>query len=126
MGRIKKVTSMFATTLTIAVDGVDKVLNRVNQDNQGSLYTLVSDTEEFSMQIRHSMDRAPGKVNVRRHNVFVERTIYATPVAIEKYWSTTYTVRERVGSGPTSLLHLSAGFLTLLGTLDNDLVVGVN
>lgn len=117
---------MFATTLTLTIDGVDKVLNRVNQDNGGSRYTMSSDTEFIEMQVRHSTDKVKGQPDVQRHNVYLTRTIYATPTAYEKFWSVTYTLRDRVGSGPSSLLHLSTGAIALIGAMDNDLVVGIN
>lgn len=116
---------MFATTLTLTINSVPKVLERINQDNKGSEYLLRTDLEEINLYVRHSVDTTKeGPVN--RHNVFIERKVFATPTTIEKYWSVTYTLRDRYASGPGELDFLSAGSLTLLGTLDTGLTTGVN
>jgi hypothetical protein len=116
---------MFANTLTLTIDAVPKVLNRINQDNRGSEYSFVSGTETISMLIRHTVDKlATGDVN--RHNVYIERTIFATPTVVEKYFSVTFTLRERRGSDPLDELKLAQGFYTLIATLDDGLVVGEN
>lgn len=116
---------MFATTLTLTINSVAKVLNRVNQDNFGSTYRLVSADEKIEMKIRHSVDSLPtGPVN--RHNVYIEWVVYATPSTTEKYYSATFTLREREASSPATLDHLSAAVLTLMGTLDSGLTVGEN
>lgn len=116
---------MFANTLTLTIAGVAKTLSRNNQDNFGSVYEHTSDTESIVMQIRHTTDKlATG--DVKRHNVFVERTIFATPTSTEKYFSVTGTLRNRLGSAPSDLLALWVGFTTLALTLDDGLVVGEN
>lgn len=116
---------MFNATLTLTINSVDKVLNRINQDNKGSEYLFVSDVEKITMQIRHSVDKtSSGPVN--RHNVYIERTIFATPVANRLLSSVTFTLRDSDGVGPTSLTHLSTGALALFGSLDQDLAAGVN
>lgn len=116
---------MFSNTLTLTINAVAKVLTRVNQDSYGSEYTLVSDTELIRMQIRHTTDKqATG--DVLRHNVYIERTIFATPSTTEKYFSVTGTLRSRLGSAPTDLLNMWVGFSTLMATLDDGLVVGEN
>lgn len=69
----------FGSTLTLTVNSVAKVLNRINQDNYGSEYYLRSATEEYRVKIRHSKESAnkDGKVP-DRHNVEVTHTIFAT------------------------------------------------
>lgn len=116
---------MFANTLTLTIGGVAKTLNRVNQDNYGSEYTFVSDTESIRCQIRHTTDKITTG-EVKRHNVYVERTIFATPSTTEKYFSVTGTLRARFDSAPSDLLSLWVGFTTLMLTLDDGLVVGDN
>lgn len=116
---------MFSNTLTLTINAVAKVLNRINQDNKGSEYLFLSDEERITLQVRHSVDKTTsGPVN--RHNVYIERTIFATPVVGKKLFSVTYTIRDSEGAGPASLDHLSAAALTLLGTLDTGLTVGEN
>nr|QDH91212.1 MAG: hypothetical protein H2Bulk341670_000002 [Leviviridae sp.] len=117
---------MFANTLTLTINAVAKVLTRVNQDNFGSFYKFADGVEAITMQIRHTTDTVKGGVSINRHNVYVERTVFATPTTTEKYWSMTATLRDRVGSDPTVLLQSWVGFSTLLATLDDGLVVGEN
>lgn len=117
----------FAATLTLTINAVAKVLNRINQDNFGSVYRFTStDGQEIiNLQVRHTVDStADGSVN--RHNVFIERTIAPTPTTAKKYWSITYTMRDLQFSGPGDLDYLSAAALTLLGTMDTDLSTGGN
>ncbi len=116
---------MFANTLTLTIDGVAKTLNRINQDNYGSEYLFRSATESIRMLIRHSVDRPAGDV-INRHNVYVEKIVYATPTTAERLFTLTFTVRERSGSDPVDLLKLAQGFYTLVATLDDGLVVGDN
>jgi len=116
---------VFANTLTVTIGGVGRVMNRVNQDNYGSEYKFVDAVELILMKIRHTTDIVNG-VNVNRHNVFFERTVFATPTVVEKYWSCTATIRDAEGSGPTDLLATWQGFNTLLLTLDDGLTVGEN
>jgi hypothetical protein len=120
---------MFANTLTLTINAVAKVLNRINQDNYGSSYRFTSaDGQEIiSLVVRHSVDTAKGNEGpIARHNVFIERTIAATPTTAKKYWSVTYTLRDLQFSGPAELDLMSVGALTLLGTLDTGLTVGEN
>jgi hypothetical protein len=117
---------MFANTLTLTINAVAKTLVRVNQDSYGSEYKFSDDVEKITLQIRHSTDKGKGGLPVARHNVFLERTVFATPTATAKYWSCTTTLREQEGSGPTVLLQTWVGFNTILLALDDGLVVGEN
>lgn len=118
---------MFSNTLTLTINAVDKVLKRTNQDNGGSLYEFSAGdgSEYISMKVRHTVESIKG-ISFRRHNVFVERTIFATPTAVEKYYSVTSTMRRRVDSSPDDLLKMEQGFATLLASLDDGLVTGEN
>lgn len=116
---------MFANTLTLTIDGVAKTLLRNNQDNFGSFYEFRDGTEHITMQIRHSTDKLVTG-DVLRHNVYIERTIFATPTVDEKYFSTTVTLRGRRTSAPDDLLKLWVGVSTLIATLDDGLVIGEN
>jgi len=70
----------FGSTLTLTVNAVAKVLNRINQDNYGSEYYLRSSTDEYRCKIRHSKEapQSDGTV-LDRHNVEVTHTVFATP-----------------------------------------------
>jgi hypothetical protein len=119
----------FAATITITVNAVAKVLNRVNQDDFGSFYSLRSATEEITLQIRNSTEAAKGlSPAILRHNIFVERTIYATPTTAEEYYSFTGTIREYTTSDPVKTGYLSAGVVDWLDTAGvlTDLIAGVN
>lgn len=118
---------MFSNTLTLVVNSVDKVLERVNQDNFGSTYRYkaMDGSETITMQIRHSTDNA--KMGpIERHNVFVEWYKPATPTESAKYWSATHTMRALEGSSPATLVHLSAALGVLLTFIDDGLSLGVN
>lgn len=118
---------MFTNTLTLTINAVARTLTRINQDNYGSEYTYSDAVEEISMKIRHSNESSSkGLPIVKRHNVFLERTVFATPTVSEKYFSTTVTLRNRLGSDPADLLKTWQGFDTLVATLDDGLVIGDN
>lgn len=116
---------MFANTLTLTIDTIPYSLLRRNQDNNGSLYEYKDDVRRITMKIRHSTDGS-GSALANRHNVFVEHLVYPTPTNLERYWSTTITLRDREGSGPSGLLKLWQGVSTLVLTLDDTLVAGDN
>jgi hypothetical protein len=69
----------FGATLTVTVNSVAKVLNRINQDNYGSEYYLRSATDEYRMKIRHSKEatQSDGRA-FDRHNVELTHTVFAT------------------------------------------------
>lgn len=69
----------FGSTLTLTVNSVAKVLNKINQDNYGSEYYLRSTLDEYRVKIRHSKlsANADGKVP-DRHTVEVLHTVFAT------------------------------------------------
>lgn len=114
---------MFANTITLTINSVDKVLTRVNQDNFGSAYKYTSDTELIQLQFRNATEKnALGDVD--RHNMFVERTVFATSTDQEKYFSFSATLRARRGSSPTSLSQLTAGAQTVLTAQLSGLVQG--
>lgn len=72
---------MFGNTLTITVNSVDKVLNRINEGDYSSEYLLRLTTEEYRLFIRNSSvndKKRPGAI-MDQHNVELIHTIY--PVA---------------------------------------------
>lgn len=118
---------MFANTLTLVVNSVDKVLERINQDNFGSEYRYIAadGSEKIKMTFRHATDTQ--KIgSVDRHTVYVEWTKPATPTEAAKYWSVSWTLRSLDGSSPATLVHLSAALSVLMGFLDDGFVLGVN
>lgn len=120
---------MFASTITLTINAVDKVLNRVNQDNYGSEYRLNNDTESLTLKIRHSTDSVDSDgLIMSRHNVYVEWIIYPTATDLMKKYSFTGTIRNGTFSGTTSAGDLGEAMTTWLasGTVIADLVAGVN
>lgn len=116
---------MFQNTLTLTIDAVARSLIRVNQDNYGSEYRYSDAVESISLLVRHSVEsNKEGKIN--RHNLYLERTVFATPTTNGSYYSSTITLRNGVGSNPADLLKTWQGFNTLALTLDDGLVVGEN
>lgn len=70
----------FGSTLTLTVNSVAKVLNRINQDNYGSEYLLRNGSvDEYRVKIRHSKEAPDAAGTVKdRHNIDVTHTIFAT------------------------------------------------
>lgn len=72
----------FSTTLTLTINAIAKVLNRVRDDGYSSEFLLRTSTEEYRVNIRHS-HYDPKTVNpllrgMDRHNLEVVHTIFAT------------------------------------------------
>lgn len=80
-------------TLTIA-PSTTRVLERQWDDPLGSYFKYEDANEVITMQIRHSQD-TPDKdgIVMSRHNVFLERVVFATPTTNMLKYSTTNTVR---------------------------------
>lgn len=106
---------MLANTLTLTINAVDFTLKRVSEQNQSSKYSYKSATESIVLQFRHTVENPQNGVEpVDRHNVFIERTIFATPTASEKYYSYSATARCRRTSDPEVLEDLLIGGNTLI------------
>lgn len=120
---------MFPATITLTVNTVAKVLNRVNQDNYGSEYQLNAGTESINLKIRHSADSRDGDgIVMKRHNVFVEHVVYPTPTT--ELQKSTYTVTLRHGSfsDPADSVNLGKALNVWLAAATNiaDIGAGVN
>lgn len=120
---------MFPSTITLTVNTVDKVLNRVNQDNYGSEYRFQSSTESYNLKIRHSED-SPDKdgLIMHRHNVFVEHIVFPTPTTAIKKNTATVTFRSGQYQDPEEGSFLQSALNAWLGTSTNlaDLADGAN
>lgn len=120
---------MFPATITLTVNSVDKILNRVNQDNYGSEYQLNAATEAFVLKIRHSDDSVDGDgLVMKRHNVFVEHVVFPTPTTAMKKETFTVTVRHDKYTDPNGSVGIGKAVNAWLGTGTNfaDLGAGVN
>jgi len=121
----------FGTTLTITVDGNAKVLNRINQDNYGSEYSLLGDTDSWNLKIRHSTDSVDSDgMTMLRHNVYLEHVTYATSTT--PMYKETFTVTLRAGKydGTGNLTDVSEAMVAYLAAstyaVVGDLVLGLN
>lgn len=114
---------MLANTLTLTVNSVAKVLTRINQDNYGSEYRLLSATEKYTLKIRHSTQTSGG-VTFDVHNVFVEHIVFATVTEVQKVLTVSTTLRGQVGTDPANLDYLSDALGVLVAAQAAALVQG--
>lgn len=116
---------MLATTLTVTINSVAKVLLRVNQDNFSSQYQLKSATESLVLKIRNTTEKSAGQT-YDRHNVELSWLIYATPTAFEQHYVSSQTFKTRSGSAndPTVLAQQVAGLATLVNAQAAAIVAG--
>lgn len=121
---------MFANTITLTINAVAKVLRRINQDNYGSEYSFASATESIVMKIRHSVDSVDSKTGMvmKRHNVFVEHTVFPTVTDLQKKFTYTATLRHGDMNDPAAVadLGLAVNVWLASGTIIDDLAVGDN
>lgn len=72
----------FGATLTLSVNSVNKVLNRINQDSYGSEYYLAGSTESYRAFIRHTKEKLlTNGTQLVRHNVEIQHTVYGVKPA---------------------------------------------
>lgn len=102
----------FGATLTVTINSVAKVLNRINQDNYGSEYMLRSSTEEFRMKIRHSKENSKTGTVYERHNMELTHTVFATATTKEVVRNAYTVARGPLNDDVTPLGYLLAGFAT--------------
>jgi hypothetical protein len=120
----------FGATITLTVNAVAKVLNRINQDNYGSEYLLESALDSWSLKIRHSVDKPDANgVTFRRHNMFLEHVTFATATLPAYNESVTWTMRHGKFDGNTSIgydakaliVYLTAASYAVVDDLNNGL-----
>jgi hypothetical protein len=115
----------FGATLTITVNAVAKVLNRINQDNYGSEYYLRATLDEYRVKIRHSKEspQADGR-QFDRHNIEVTHTVFATSTVPEIKRINSYTNRTLANDSITDAGYLFAGFVDYVdnATVQGDLL----
>lgn len=121
----------FGATITITVNAVAKVLNRVNQDNYGSEYKLATSTDSWKLLIRHSTDSVDSDgVTMERHNMYLEHITFPTSTTPIYKESLTWTMRAGKFDGITQLGYDAKGMLAYLSASSyaviDDLVIGLN
>lgn len=74
--------SFGTNSVTIPVNGVDKVLTKISSPLFGSVYYLREATQDFTLNVRHSQEslQADG-TRFDRHNVELINTVFATESA---------------------------------------------
>lgn len=120
---------MFPGTITLTIDAVPFVLNRVNQDGYGSEYQYNGALSSLSLKIRHSVDKVDSDgVTMKRHNVFIERVVYPTVTTAMLKDTFTFTLRHGQYQDPAEAADLAAAANTWIGTSTNlaDIAAGVN
>lgn len=120
---------MFPATITLTVNAVAKVLNRLNQDNYGSEYSLVDTLDTWNLKIRHSTDTLDGDgLVMKRHNVFVEHIVYPTVTNLMRKDTYTVTLRSDSNQSPASMVDIGKAVNVWLAAATNmaDIGNGIN
>lgn len=111
---------MFADTLTITINAVAKVLNRIADDGYTSEYLLRGTLDEFRLKIRHSSYQAPssrGSRQVDRHNVELTQIVYPVSPAVISTVRKAYVILENDNvDGVTDPLNFNLGFAAFLNS----------
>jgi len=112
----------FGATLTVTVNAVAKVLNRINQDGYGSEYLLRETLQEFRCKIRHSKEKVQADGTwFDRHNVEITQTIFQTSTVPEIVRQSYIVVRHKYNDDLTAAGYLLTGFVDYI---DNPTVQG--
>jgi hypothetical protein len=100
-------------TITISVNAVNKVLNRINQDNYATRYYLHEATQDFTVNVRHSTEKRGGVV-YDVHTMNIIQLVFATgtvPARTRESWITIRNEKSddftAVGYIPTALADLT-------------------
>jgi len=119
----------FPATITLTINAIAKVLDRVNDGNNSSEYLLATATESFTLKIRQSVESVDSDgLVMKRHNVFFEHIVYPTPTSAIKRRTVTVTVRNDRYDDPALATYVGKAVTSWLGTSTNmdDLVKGAN
>lgn len=106
----------FPNPVDININAVDKDLVRINTDNFGSHYRLVSTTEKIDLKIRHSPEKpdALGRV-YDRHNVDLTWTKFSADPDIADTVVQAYVVlRNESRNVGTDMVYLATALADLL------------
>ena len=114
---------MLNNTLTLTVNSVAKVLTRINQDNYGSEYRLLSATERYVLKIRNQTQKSGTRL-FDQHNVLVEHTVFGITSDLDKVMTVSTTLRGQQGTDPAALDFLSDALGVLVASVADKLVQG--
>lgn len=113
----------FGATLTLTVNSVAKVLNRINDQDYGSEYYLRNaGVEEYRVTIRHSKESplSDGK-RMDRHLVTIIHTVFGVSPALDVQRIVTFTIRCKENDDLTAFGYL---FAAAVDYVDNATVQG--
>lgn len=116
----------FGSTLTLTVNAVAKVLNRINDENYGSEYYLRNgSTDEYRVTIRHSKEAplADGK-RMDRHLVTITHTVFGVSPAPDVSRIVSFTARVKENDDLTNAGYLFAAAVDYMdsATVQGDLL----
>lgn len=120
----------FGSTLTITVNAVAKVLDRINASEPfSSLYRLRETTTQYDVLIRHSAAKpnADGVV-YERHNLVLTKTIFATSTDPEFVYSASTVFTCPKQADPSVVIYTTAAAIDYLdsATVQGDLLKWLN
>lgn len=107
----------FTDTITITINAVPKVLNRINQDGYASEYLLRETDGEFRLRLRNTSYTAKdrGSIKVDRHNAELVHTVYPAVVGGFTTVRKAYVVFENdAGDSLTTSAKTTVGTLAFL------------
>lgn len=105
-------------SVTIKVNGVDKVLPRINQDNYATRYYLHEATQDFNVNIRHSTELRK-QVLYDVHTVNIIQTVFATESTPEFTRETWQTIRNVKSDDFTSVGYIPIALADLIKVAGN-------
>lgn len=100
---------MLADPQTVTVNAVAKVMPRINQDNNTSVYRLRSTTDEYVLTIKHNTGKIAGGAFGEGHVVKVEYTVFATSTVPESTMNTWLTIQNGDGMDLTVVKNVVLG-----------------
>jgi hypothetical protein len=74
---------MLSDPQTVTINSVAKVMPRINQDNNSSVYRLRSSLDEYVLTIKHSNGKIVGGQPGEGHLAKLDYTVFATATAPE-------------------------------------------
>lgn len=100
-------------TLTVTINAVAKILNRIADDGYTSEYLLRGTLDEFRAKLRHSSYTDTKRaVTIERHNVELTQTIYPVAPSTKSLVRKAYLVLENeTGDAGTDLNNFDLGFV---------------
>lgn len=105
----------FGATLTITVNAVAKVLNKVKEQDYGSEYKLIEPSGEYLVKIQHSVEKATAAGTIYdRHFVDFKHTVYGVSPAPDIVREAYLVVRNARGDGLVNPGYLLAGAIDVV------------